>query len=249
MKRIWLLAFTLALPVPLGAAEPPVVLQTGPRHGHATPERTGCTHTAGGNILVAQPTPDVLQITLTGVAVATGHPFGGSQAAMNFDVNQEIKIVFNDPKLTKCKLYLDCRVTGVLRGDSSCFGQTGSHGKACAKGCGSAQQGQACVAVTAGGQSITSLCVDPHSVTCGEFLSLNCAAGPCGLWVTSGCYSVHETFNISVMHPRSLWPCKPASAEFAPDALDPLWISYWEPFRGISKKDFGFVVTIRVAPE
>ena len=44
--------------------------------------------------------------------------------------------------------------------------------------------------------------------------------------------------------------CKAASAEFAPDpALDPLWISYWEPFHGAIKKDFGFQVTVRVVPE
>ena len=36
----------------------------------------------------------------------------------------------------------------------------------------------------------------------------------------------------------------------APDpALDPLWISYWEPFHGAVKKDFGFQVTVKVAPE
>jgi hypothetical protein len=36
----------------------------------------------------------------------------------------------------------------------------------------------------------------------------------------------------------------------APDpALDPLWISYWEPFRGAGKKDFGLQITLRVAPD
>src|SRR5215472_9188357 len=50
--------------------------------------------------------------------------------------------------------------------------------------------------------------------------------------------------------PPSLKPCKAASAEFAPEqALDPLWISYWEPFHGAAKKDFGFQITIKVAPE
>jgi hypothetical protein len=45
-------------------------------------------------------------------------------------------------------------------------------------------------------------------------------------------------------------PCKAASAEFAPDpALDPLWISYWEPFHGATKKDFGFQITLKVAPD
>ena len=43
---------------------------------------------------------------------------------------------------------------------------------------------------------------------------------------------------------------KAASAEFAPDpALDPLWISYWEPFHGANKKDFGFKVTLKASVE
>ena len=51
-------------------------------------------------------------------------------------------------------------------------------------------------------------------------------------------------------HPKKLLPCKAASAEFAPDpALDPLWISAFEPFHGAQKKDFGFRVTIKVEPE
>jgi hypothetical protein len=45
-------------------------------------------------------------------------------------------------------------------------------------------------------------------------------------------------------------PCKAASSELAPDpALDPLWISYWEPFHGIAKKGFGFQVTIKAAED
>src|SRR5262249_13836433 len=54
----------------------------------------------------------------------------------------------------------------------------------------------------------------------------------------------------SATHPRALLLCYAASAEFAPDpALDPLWISYWEPFHGAIKKDFGFQITVKVAPQ
>ena len=50
--------------------------------------------------------------------------------------------------------------------------------------------------------------------------------------------------------PKTLLPCKAPSAEFAPDpALDPLWISYWEPFHGAAKKDFGFQVILKVSPD
>jgi hypothetical protein len=61
---------------------------------------------------------------------------------------------------------------------------------------------------------------------------------------------LRQSLNVSAYHPHSLLPCKTASAEFAPDpALDPLWISYWEPFHGAQKKDFGFQVVLKVAPE
>ena len=63
-------------------------------------------------------------------------------------------------------------------------------------------------------------------------------------------YNLKQTFSLTASHPASLWPHKAASAEFAPDpGLDPLWISYWEPFHGASKKDFGFQMILRVAPE
>ena len=92
-----------------------------------------------------------------------------------------------------------------------------------------------------------TVCAPAHSVAGGENLSINCRGGPCTVPVLPGKYTLHQTFRVSASHPKSLLPCKAASAEFAPDpALDPLWISYWEPFHGAVKKDFGFQVTIRV---
>jgi hypothetical protein len=68
--------------------------------------------------------------------------------------------------------------------------------------------------------------------------------------VKAGFFTLHQVFGLTAAHPRSLKFCKAASAEFAPDsALDPLWISYWEPFHGAAKKDFGFQIILRVAPE
>jgi hypothetical protein len=44
--------------------------------------------------------------------------------------------------------------------------------------------------------------------------------------------------------------CKRPSAEFAPDpALDPLWISYHEPFHGVKKDSFGFQIILKVAAD
>src|SRR5437016_11850457 len=79
----------VTITVTAGAAPPPPVSITlGARHAHVTPDRAGFTHTGAGNIDVAQPAPDVVVVTMTGVAVAGGHPAKASLAAMNFDLTQ-----------------------------------------------------------------------------------------------------------------------------------------------------------------
>ena len=68
--------------------------------------------------------------------------------------------------------------------------------------------------------------------------------------ITPGKFNIQQTFHVSVSHPCSLVPRKAGSAEFAPDpALDPIWISYFEPFHGASKKDFGYQVTVKAVAE
>ena len=97
---------------------------------------------------------------------------------------------------------------------------------------------------------ILSVGLEPHSVACGENLSLNDHVGPLEAPIVPGHYILNETFAISAAHPQGLFKCKAASAEFAPDpALDPLWISYWEPFHGAIKKDLGFQVILKVVPD
>src|SRR5262249_30729408 len=101
-----------------------------------------------------------------------------------------------------------------------------------------------------GPAEVLTLTVPPHAVAGGENLSVNCREGPSTVAVQPGTYTLHGKWAITASHPKSLLPCKAASAEFAPDpALDPLWISYWEPFHGAAKKDFGFQITIKVAPD
>jgi hypothetical protein len=217
------------------AAAPPASFILGPRHGHAVPSRCGCTHTGGGNIDIAQPTPDALVITMSGIAVAYGTPCGGSTAAMNFDLEQCFEVSFDNPKLKKAKLTVEARVIGLLR--SHCKGGTAGYANACA-------------AVASGPAALVSLCVPPHAVATGENLSVNDHDGPVSVPITAGKYTLHQTFRVSAAAPRSLLPVRGPSAEFAPDpALDPLWISYKEPFHGAAKKDFGFQVTLKLAED
>src|SRR5262245_52880689 len=85
---------TLAADAPAPASVP-VTLTLGSRHGHATPVRQGFSHTGGGNIDVAQPSPDTIVVTMAGVAVAGGHPCKASVATMKFDLEQCFEVVFD----------------------------------------------------------------------------------------------------------------------------------------------------------
>ena len=103
--------FTLAADTPAPApapAPPPPTITLYERHGHVTPAKGKCTHTGGGLIDVAQPSPDTVVITMSGLVVAN--------AAMRFDLEQCFEVSFDDPKVKRAKMTLEGRVTGVLRG-------------------------------------------------------------------------------------------------------------------------------------
>lgn len=219
---------------PAQPTAPAITIVLGPRHGHVTPERRGCTHTGGGNIDVAQPTPDVLIVTMSGAAVAYG-AIRPASAAQVFELEQCFELSFDNPKVKKGKLTMEGRVIGLLR----------SH---CAKD--SAAYDDACAAVGLNGTGLLKLCVPPHSVGGQESLSVNDHDGPCSVAVVAGKYVLRQTFRVSALAHPYIVPTKGPSAEFAPDpAIDPLWLSYKEPFHGAIKKDFGFQIILKVAEE
>jgi hypothetical protein len=249
MKTLFSTVLMATWPLALWAADqqapaakptgPQVTIVLGPRHGHVTPLRHGCcTHTGGGNVDVAQPTPDTVVVTMTGICVAPAHPCKNAVASMDMDLEQCFEIIFENPEVKKAKLTIEGRVIGLLR--SHC----------CCKVNGTASEGPAHAAVTCGDVEIVSVNLPEHSVAGGENLSINDHDGPVTVPVGAGKHVLLEKINMMASCPHSIKPVKAASSEFAPDpALDPLWISYHEPFHGANKKDFGFQITIKVAPE
>jgi hypothetical protein len=218
---------------PAVPSAPAVSITLKDRHGHVTPDRAGCTHTGGGNIDVAQPAPDTVVLTMTGVAVATGGPHG-STASLTFDLEQCFDVAFEKSEVTAAKLTMEGRVIGLLR--SGCKG-------------GAASESGGCATVSGGKAALATVCVPDHAVAGGENLSINDKAGPVSAPIGAGAHTLHQAWVVSATHPKALLG-KAASAEFAPDpALDPLWISYKEPFHGAVKKDFGFQITIKVADD
>ena len=228
----------LAGRAPDAPAPPDVTLELGPRQAQGTPSRTGFAHTGGGNIDVQQPSPDTIVVTMTGVAVAGGHPGKDSLAALAFELVQEFEVKFVKPETKQARLTVEARVIGLLRSHA----KGGSAGITC--------PAHAAVAPVGGGPAVAEVGLPGRAVAGGENLSVNDKVGPTAAVVPAGKYALHQAFGVQAAHPRSLWPCKAASAEFAPDpALDPLWISAFEPFHGAQKKDFGFQVIVRVAAE
>jgi hypothetical protein len=206
-------------------APPPVSITLNERHGHVNPIKGKCTHTGGGLIDVQTPSADTVIVTMSGAVVANSD--------MKFDLEQCFEISFDDPKVKKAKLTVEGRVIGLLRGEKK----------------GGADYSDACAHVTCGPAGLLSVCVPPHSVSgCGDSLAVNDHDGPKSVPVVPGKYTLNQTFTISA-HTDSVL-CKRPSAEFAPDpALDPLWISYHEPFHGVKKDSFGFQVIVKVAPD
>jgi hypothetical protein len=225
----------LNITVTTAASATDVSIVLGRREAKVTPCRAGCTHTGGGNVDVQQPAPDTLVVTMTGVAVAYGSPAGSASATLDFNLTQAFEVSFDKPGVKAARMTMEARVIGFLR---------------CHK-LGTAEESGSAV-VTAPGLTGLAVPVPSHSVAAGESVSINDKEGPVSLVIPAGgqqlCLS--QTFRVSATMPKSVLPCKAPSAEFAPDpALDPLWISAKEPFKGAVKKDLGFQVIIKVTPE
>ncbi|OWK36793.1 hypothetical protein [Fimbriiglobus ruber] len=224
----------VTITVTTAAAAPDVSISLNKRDAKVTPCRNGCNHTGGGNIDVQQPSPDTLVVTLTGVAVAHGSPAGPATASLIGELVQSFDISFDKPTVKTAKLTLEGRVIGFLR----------SH-----QNMGTADEVAGASISGPAGTPGVSMAMPSHAVGGGQSISVNDKEGPVNLAIpAAGTYCLTQSFRVASFMPRVLFPCKSPSAEFAPDpALDPLWISAKEPFKGASKKDLGFQVTVKVA--
>ena len=96
-RRSLLLAGLAALlgPATLTAADAPpgpayqIVLRS--RHAEVTPSRTKDAQTGGGSIIVEEPEPNTVIVTMGGSAVV-GSDFHGSAAEIAFDLQQDLDI-------------------------------------------------------------------------------------------------------------------------------------------------------------
>jgi len=217
---------------------PPVILRPTQRNAEAASIREGTALTGGGGVIVAQPSPDRLLLTVTGAAAAKANPFKPSHALLDANVEQGFEVIF-PAGVKPARLILEARVNGLLRSDD---------GKCCGHEAGTAELIEATAGVQCGEQSLGGVTLPPKSVAGRDALAVNLAAGPVCVPVGPGCHTLVVHFKVSAGQGKGACP-RIASAEFAPPpALPANWIHSPDPFGGLDRTGLGFQIAVRVEP-
>jgi hypothetical protein len=234
----------LLSPAAVPAADPPagpayqIVLRS--RNAEATPSRSKDAQTGGGYVVVEQPDPNTIVVTMGGSAVV-GSECHGSSAGIDFNLEQDLDIIPIRKGVRPPRVGIVGRVVGTL--------QVTDPGK-CGKSCGTAEQGPATACLAIGGTSLLSVNVKPSSVVCGQESSINYRHGPVESTAVAGSYCLTGSFHIGVTQGKGVWNRQAAVADFdrAPQ-LDGFWSDALKPFRAVPRKEFGFTIVVRVVED
>jgi hypothetical protein len=228
----------------LHAADPPpgpayqIVLHS--RHAEVTPTRTKDAETGGGWIVVEQPEPNTIVVTMGGSAVG-GSDFCGSAAGITFNLEQDLDIVPTRQGVRAPRIGMVGRVVGTL--------QVTDPGK-CGKACGTADQGPATACLAIGETSLLSVTVPSAAVSCGQELSINHRDGPVESTSVGGCYRLTGSFRLGITQGKGVFNRQYAVADFDPaPQLDAFWSDALKPFRAVPRQDFGFKIVVRVVED
>jgi hypothetical protein len=244
--RSFLLAGVVAMlgPAAIHASDPPpappgpayrIVLRS--RTAEAIPTRTKDAQTGGGSIVVDQPEPNTIIVTMGGSAVA-GSDCHGSAAGLTFELEEDLEIIPTRPGVRPPRIGLVGRVIGTL--------QVTDPGK-CGRECGAAEQGPATAWLSSGETGLLTLNVKPSAVACGQELAINYREGPVECRAAAGCYRLNASFQIGVTQGKNVFNRQAAVADFDPaPQLDAFWADILKPFRAVPRGDFGFKLVLRV---
>jgi hypothetical protein len=225
-------------PAPPGPAYQ-IVLRS--RHAEVTPTRSKDAQTGGGWIVVGEPDPNTVVVTMGGGAVA-GSEFCGSAAGMDFHLEQDLEIIPLRQGVRPPRFGLVGRVVGAL--------QVSDPGKCCLKACGAAEQGMASATLSSGESHLLSVNVQPSAASCGQELSINHRDGPFEATAAPGCYRLTGSFHLGVNQGKGVFHRQFAVADFDPaPQFDAFWANALKPFRAVPRRDFGFKVVLRVVEE
>jgi hypothetical protein len=245
-RRSLLLPGLVALLVPAAvrAADPPagpayqIVLRS--RHAEAVPNRTKDAQTGGGSIVVEQPEPNTIVVTMGGSAVV-GSDCHGSAAGITFDLAQDLDIIPIRSGARPPRIGMVGRVIGTLQVTDPCL---------CGKPCGTAEQGPASACLAIGGTSLLSVNVKSSALSCGQESSVNFRDGPFETVAAAGPYHLTASFRIGVTQGKGVFHRQAAVADFDPaPQLDGFWADVLKPFRAVPRRDFGFKIVVRVVED
>jgi hypothetical protein len=238
----------LLIPMVLHAQAPPpgaayqIVLRS--RDAEVTPNRTRDAQTGGGWILVEQPEPNTVVVTMGGSAVV-GSDCHGSAAGLDFQLQQDLEIIPVRAGARPPRVGLVGRVVGTLQVTDPCK----CCGKCC-KPCGSADQGPGTACLSVGDTNLLSITVKPSAVSCGQESSINFRDGPVEGVAAPGCYHLTASFHIEVNQGKGVFYRQAAVADFDPaPQLDSFWADALKPFRAVPRRDFGFKAVLRVVED
>jgi hypothetical protein len=227
------------------AAEPPagpayqIVLRS--RNAEVTPTRIKDAQTGGGSIVVEQPEPNTIVVTMGGSAVA-GSDCCGSAAGINFILEQDLEIVPIRRGARPPRIGLVGRVVGTLQVTEPCH----CHGKPC----GTAEQSPATARLSMDETSLLSVNVQPSAIACGQELAINRRDGPVESPAVVGCYHLTAAFGLGVTQGKGVFHRQAAVADFDPaPQLDAFWADVLKPFRAVPRQEFGFKLVLRVVEE
>lgn len=245
-RRSLLRAGLVALlgPAAVYAADPPagpayqIVLRS--RLAEATPTRTKDAQTGGGWIVVEQPEPNTIVVTMGGSAVV-GSDFHGSAAGIDFNLEQDLEIIALRKGVRPPRIGMVGRVVGTL--------QVTDPGK-CGKACGTAEQGPASASLAMGETSVLSVNVQPSAASVGQKSSINFRDGPVESAAVVGSYRLSASFRLGVTQGKGVWHRQAAVADFDPaPQLDAFWADALKPFRAVPRRDFGVKIVVRVVED
>jgi len=233
----------LQVPAPVFSVVPPppayqIVLHS--RYAVVTPTRTKDAQTGGGAILVEQPEPNTIVVTMGGAAVV-GSDCHESAAGIDFSLEQDLEIVATRKGVRPPRIGMVGRVVGTL--------QVTDPGK-CGKACGTAEQGQATASLSCGEAGLLSINVKPSAVACGQEKSLNLREGPVESVAVAASYRLTGSFHVGVTQGKGVFNRQAAVADFDPaPQLDAFWADVLKPFRAVPRRDFGFKIVVRVVED
>lgn len=215
------------------------------RHAQVTPAKFERAQTGGGSILIAQPEPNTIIITMSGSTVV-GSGCRPANATIHYDFAQDLDILPLRDGVRPPRIGMIGRLVGTL--------QVIDHGSArCDEAI--AAQGPASANLSMGGVNLLCVGTEPSTVAHGQKIAINHQCGPVEASAVAspaecGYFRLTATFDIGANQGKGVFNRRYAVADFdsAPQ-LDSFWADALKPFRAVPRDDFGFKLVVRVVED